>query len=439
MKPALRCRFRVWIPSLVSLLLLSAGPLLAEPLPLKRAVELALGHSAATGAAAADEQHAFASYREAHNQYLPQLSIGSGLGASWGFPLSLEGLAPSLFNVNSQSSIFNPALREFVRAAKTEWQAAEYQTKDQRNQTIQDTVLAYIELNKWESMLDTLRQEQADAAKMENMVKQRVDAGVDNQQDLSQARLSSARVRYRIAEANGSIDVLRTRLAQLTGVPAASIETVADSIPALPEVSQADDLAAKSVQANPAVQAAETRAVAEDYRARGEHKSMWPTFDFAAQYATLARYNNYDQYFQPNSFRRNNATVGVVIRFPFLNLSQHAHAQAADAEAIRAHKDAESAKNRVSEETLRLQRSVEQLAAAQEVASLEYQVAQGGMEAVQVKLDSGTATLHDLDDARSQSNERYYALQSANFELERAHVALLRSTGDLGTWLGISK
>ena len=81
-----------------------------ETLSLKRAVELALAHSPAAGEASADSQRAFASYREAKDQYLPQFLIGSGLGDSWGYPLSLEGSAPSLVNVTAQSALFNPAL-----------------------------------------------------------------------------------------------------------------------------------------------------------------------------------------------------------------------------------------------------------------------------------------------------------------------------------------
>ncbi len=104
----------------------------------------------------ADEQRVFASYREARNQYIPQLVVGSGLGKSWGFPLSLEGSAPSILNVNSQSTIFNPSIRDFVRAAKTDWSAATAQTKDQRNQVIQDTVLSYAELAKWETLVSSL-------------------------------------------------------------------------------------------------------------------------------------------------------------------------------------------------------------------------------------------------------------------------------------------
>jgi len=418
-------------------LLVAVPKLVAEPLPLQRAVQLALSHCTATGAASADEQRAFASYHEARNQYLPQVILGSGLGASWGFPLSLEGSAPSIINVNTQSALFNPALRDFVRAAKTEWKSSGMQTKDQRNQVIQDTVLSYAELRKWEALHDHLREEQAATLKMEQVVNERVQEGIDSSLARNKARLNTARVRMRIAEAQGALDVLRNRLSQMTGIPANSIETVPESIPPLPEVKQEDNLVGQALEVSPSVKAAEHHSIAQSFRARGEHRAMWPAVDFAGQYALLSRYNNYDQFYK--SFDRHNATLGVAIRFPFLSPSQHAHAAAADAEALRAKKDAEAAKNRVSEETLKLQRAVEQLSAAHEVADLEYQVAQSNLEASQVRMDAGTATLHDVEDARVQANERYNALQDTSFELQKARITLLRATDELAAWAGVGK
>jgi len=415
------------------------GILAAEQLPLKRAVELSLAHSTTMETSHIDEQRAFAAYREVRNQYLPQLAVGSGLGKSYGYPLSLEGSAPSIVNTTAQSALFNPALRDFVRAAKTEWQGTTVQTKDQRNQVIQDTVLSYAELSKWEMLMTHLSRDYEDALKTEQTVNQRILAGVDNPLLRNQARLNAARVYLHISQAQGAIDVLRNRLSQMTGLPAAAIETVPESIPALPEVTQEDNLAAKSAQDNPLIQLADIRASALALRARGEHRAMWPTVDFAAQYALLATFNNYQRYFQPNSFQQNNATVGVEIRFPFFNPSQRAHAQAADASALHARKDVEATKNQVSEQTLKLQRSVAQLAAAQQVVDLEYQIAKSNLDATQTRVDSGGATLHDLDDARSQVNERYDALQDTNFELQRARISLLRATGELEAWVGIQK
>jgi outer membrane protein TolC len=73
--------------------------------------------------------------------------------------------------------------------------------------------------------------------------------------------------------------------------------------------------------------------------------------------------------------------------------------------------------------------------AAQDVAQLEYQLAQSNLDAVQTRLDAGTATLKDIGDSRMQASERYLVLQDTSFELQRARVGLMRSTGELEKWI----
>jgi len=432
---------------LVAAVLVPAS-LFADPIPLKRVVELALAHASGAAIAAADEQRAAAGYRELKDSYIPQLSAGSGLGYSYGFPLGLEGSAPSLFNVNAQSALLNPSLRDFVRAAKIEAAAASLKNKDQRNQIIQDAALSYAELGKWEQRLAHLRETQAEADKMQAAVAQRVKEGVDSELDGTKARLSAARVRVRVAEAQGAADVLREHLSKLTGMPAGSIQTDPDSMPDFP-ASAPDTLPAPTAETSPAVQAAVEHARAQYLRAEGEHRAFWPSFDFAAQYALLSKFNNFQNYYIPSkpcavnsvtvlcvtdTFKQSNATIGIAIRFPFFNASQRARAQAADADALKASRQAEAARNQLSEESLRLQRLLAQLQAAQEVARLEYEIAEKNLSATQTRMDAGTANLHDLDDARSQLSERFIALQDVTLELQRSQLGLLRSTGDLEKW-----
>jgi outer membrane protein TolC len=424
---------------LVSISLASLGaalvPAVAETLSLKQAVGLALKHSTGALAAEADEQRAFAAYREAHDQYVPQVAIGSGVAKTWGYPLSLENSAPSIVNLTAQSPLINMALHDFVHAARVELQASSIQAKDQRNQVIQDTVLSYAELSKWVRLLVHFVEEEAQARKMETIVDERIREGVDNPLLRNQARLATARAHLRITQAQGAIEVLTRRLSELTGLAAPDISVAPESVPRLPVVQPHDDLASGAIASSPLVQAANSHALAEQLRARAEHRALWPTIDFASQYALLASFNNYENYFRLGSFQQHNATLGVVLRFPFLNLSQRAHAQAADAEAFHARNDVKVVENQVSEETLKLQRSVEQLAVAQQVADLEYQVAQSNLAAVEVRATSGTATVHDSEDARLQTGERYSALEDANFELERTQIALLRATGGLEAWV----
>ena len=422
---------------LLAVLLLPTS-LLAEPITLHHAVELALNHATSIGIAAADEQHASASYRVLRNSYIPQLTAGAGIGWSDGFPLSLEGAAPSLFNISAQSALINPALRDFIHAAQSDVTVSNLQIKDQRNQIIQDTVLTYAELAKWEQRLSRLHESETAAARMEAAVAQRVKEGVDSEVDRTRARLSVARVRLRLAEAGGAADVLREHLSKLTGLPTASVEIDPESVPSLPavtpEVKSEEDSTGKVADANPAVQAAVEHARAQYLRVRGERKSLWPSIDFAAQYANLATYNNYQRYYQPHSFQPNNATIGVAIHLPFLNYAQHARVQEAESEALKAKKQAEAARNQVSEETLRLERSVTQMQAARDVVELEYEIARKNVEAVRTRTESSTANLHDLDDAQTQASERLIKLQDVSFELERSQVALMRATGNLETW-----
>jgi outer membrane protein TolC len=404
----------------------------AEPLPLERAIRLALSHSTTSAIASADVQRAFASYRELRNNYVPQLVVGSGLGWSYGFPLSIEGSAPALVNAVAQSSVYNPAQRQYLGAAKIDWHASELQDKDQRNAVIQDVALTYAELAKWEARLVRLQQDEIQAKQMEQAVVERLQAGVDSTVDLNKAKLTAARVRLHRAEARGNADVLRRHLSTLTGLPVSSIEIAAETIPALPPVAAEEDLPAKALASSPALKFAEQHSLAEAMRASGEHRSLLPSVDFSAQYARLSTFNNYSQFYR--SFQADNATVGFALRIPIFNASQRARAAAAEAEALKAKKQAEAARNQVAEETLRLQRSAEQLEAAREVAELEYQMAQSGLEAAQTRIDVKTGTLHELGEARVQAAERYLLFQDADFEYQRVRLNLLRATGDLESW-----
>jgi outer membrane protein TolC len=430
---------RCLLLTLLSIFLTVASCFAAEPVPLKRIVELALSHSTTTAEADAAAQRAYSAYRETRNQYMPALMVGSGLGWTYGYPLSLEGSAPSIVNTTAQSSVINAALRDFVREARTEYKATMVQTKDQRDQVIQDATVSYAELSKWENLQAHLSEDYAAALKMEQYVNERIQEGVDSPAARTQARLSTARVYLHVSQAQGSIDVLRTHLSQLTGLSASEITTAPESIPDLPPVKQDQDLAAKAVDSSPSIRIAELHSQALTFAARGEHKAMWPTVDFAAQYALLATFNNYNVYFRQGTFQPNNASIGAVIRFPFFNPTQRARARAADADALQAEKKVQATRNQVSEQTLQLQRSVEELAAAQDVANLEYEVAKSDLSAAEIRVDQGTANIHDADQARTQMEERYNALQDANFQLERERILLLRATGDLANWVGVGK
>ncbi|MGA2903265.1 MAG: TolC family protein [Candidatus Korobacteraceae bacterium] len=405
----------------------------AAPISLRNAVELALQHSGVMGIAAINQWRARMVYEEARANYIPQVNVGSGLGYSYGFPLTLAGSAPSVVNFNSFQSVFNLSLRQDIKAARIEWKATSLDTQDKRDAVILDTALTYEEMDQLTAKTKALREAQTAAEKAQYISEQRLQEGVDSKLEVSRSQLLTARIRLRIAEAEGQADVLREHLAHLLGMPADSIVTEPASIPQMPLISQDDDLPARAVANSPTVKLAEQKVAAAQARAIGEHKAVYmPTVDLASQYAYLAKFNNYNLYYR--NYTANNFSGGMSLRIPIFNSIQKDRAQEAEADALTAKKQAELAKDRVREDTLKLQRSLRQLSAARDVAKLEWEVSQGDLEAVKGKVQTGEANTRDEQNAELDSDDKHAAYLDAEFELSRAQLQLLRLTGELENW-----
>ena len=152
----------VRVAALACALVLSCAPCMAadavavEPIPFRKAVDLALQHSGVMGIATLNQWRARKAYEEVRANYIPQLTIGSGLGYSYGFPLTLEGSAPSVVNFSSVQSFFNLSLRQFIKAAKIDWNATSLDVQDKRDSVILDTALTYAQLDQLTGKLKAL-------------------------------------------------------------------------------------------------------------------------------------------------------------------------------------------------------------------------------------------------------------------------------------------
>src|SRR5580765_8896142 len=240
-----------------------SAPVQDKPLAFRTAIELALRNSTTTGVALADISRARSSVTQSRDLYLPQVIAGSGLGASYGFPLSLEGAAPAIFNVNFQGALWNQSQTNNIKAAKSDVAATTAQNADRSNEVIMKPAVAYVQLDLLESSLSIQREQERAAAKFQDIVSQRVQAGLDSQMETARAQLVGARTRLDIAQTKAAADQLRMRLSQLTGIPANEIRTSTESIPELPAVPQDQDLASEAVKSSPVVKAADAAADAK--------------------------------------------------------------------------------------------------------------------------------------------------------------------------------
>ncbi len=430
----MRVHLRKALLSLAATALLAFGPPCpAEPVPFCKALQLALQHSGLLAISANSQRKARDAYEEARAVFLPTIVFGSGLGYTAGIPPSLEGSAPSIFNITSQQSLLNFAQRDFARAARNDLQATHFDIADKREEVILETATAYFELDTALEKLKALSAAAEAANRAEFITTQRLKEGLDSQVDLKKAQLNIAKVKMHVAEAQAVADVARQRLAHLTGLSADSIETVANSIPTPPEIDQDPALPARAAGNSPAVQFAQQKVVSAELRAHAETHLMFPSIDLASQYERLSsKLNNYAQYYK--SFTANSFAIGLSIRFPVTDFAQHAKSNGAAADLLRARLDARMTREQVSETALQMQRSLRQLAAARDVARLEYEVTQAGIDAVRAKMATGQANARDQENAQLDSSDRYSSYLDSQFQLARAILQLMRQTGDIEGW-----
>src|SRR5437763_7621528 len=110
---------------------------------LRQAVEQAVKQNADVALARLDEEKAHAAIREARGPFMPRLVVGSGLAYSNGFPMSIEGSAPSVVQANAQQFLFNRPQNYRVAQAREDARGAAFGVTNKREEVAYRTAALY--------------------------------------------------------------------------------------------------------------------------------------------------------------------------------------------------------------------------------------------------------------------------------------------------------
>ncbi|MHB1022491.1 MAG: TolC family protein [Acidobacteriaceae bacterium] len=417
----------------IAALCLSTGYAAAQ-VSLYTAVDLALRNSHKVQMAVAEEQRAEGALSQSKDAFVPSVTFGSSLGYSYGFPIG----QPSIYNLAAQSLVFNFSQLDYIRSARDGVQSSRLSLENMRQQVAEDAALTYIHLDKSLKEQSALDDEYAAATRLVSIVEQRLNAGLDSKTDYTQARLTAAQIHLKQIHIQDDIASLREHMAHLTGLPATDLTTEPESIPAAPQFPSNARLA---VNNDPGVQAAYANAHSKLQTSFGDARQMLhPEVDFSVQYSRYARFNNYADYYK--NFQENNLGIGVQITLPLFDASRRARAAQSAAEAVRARHEADQMRNQAAENTLSLEHGLRELAAQQQVASLERELAQDQLDSVLTQIKSGSGTPNatpltpkDEEQARIAERQKYINLLDVDFQLTQAQLNLLRATGRLESWV----
>jgi len=398
------------------------------------AIDLALKNSPRVQGAQAEIDRARAALDQTKDVYVPSLSIGSGLGYTYGFPFG----APSLFNVSSQSLLFDQSQKNYVRAARAGLESANHHLSQIREEVMGDAATTYITLDADLERIGAAREESGFADSLTQIVEQRLGAGQDTQMELTRSQLTAANLRLRKIQLEDDADNQRDHLSRLIGLPFNDITTIHSSIPMLKDF---DGTPPKETVLPESIRAAYSDAEAKQQSAFGDDRKIFrPQIGLGIQYSRLASFNNYQDYYRAGSFTNyNNLQVGLQFTLPIFDMTKRAKARESLADARRSLHDADQARSQFFEGRHKLNNAVRELQARAEVASLQRELAQNQVDVVRVQAqtNAGAApvTPKDEQNAHIQERARYLDYLDADLQLRQTEIDLLRLNGNLESWL----
>ena len=403
-------------------------PAQAQRLTLRQAVAQGVERSREVALARLRYEAAQRETGVSRSQFLPNLYAGSGAAYSSGFPLAAGGGAPAIVSVTYNQALFDPLAKSEVRAAEQRQEQLRLALDVARDTVIVRVASAYLELAKVRRSGELVLRERESAARILAFTRQRAGAGLELPIEVTRAQLTAARIEQSIARLEDREEALAEQLRADLGLgPDQPLEVAAEDLPV--PGNTAADFVSRVVQASLAVQQAASEREAMAARLQGERGSRWPTFSVSGQYNVLAKFNDYDVFF--NKFQRNNFVAGVQIRIPIFAARTSSGIAAAQANLAAAEMAVEAKRSEVSLDVRHRARQGRETDTAREVARLELELAQQSLGVLQAQFNQGRASLRDLEAAQLEQNDKWLAFLDADFARQQAQLELMRATGQV--------
>jgi outer membrane protein TolC len=418
----------------LAVLMTAAADAPPDALTLKQAVEMALAGNDEIKIAAAQEKQAAKAVELAKARYIPTVIAGSGLAYTHGMPLSIGGSAPSLINVGADSLLFNLPHRYAVRGLQAESRAAGAAGVGRRDDVVWRTASTYLELDKSTRALEVARRETDSLKKLEALTAERVQTGVDIPAELNRAKLFTARNRQKIVGLEGQVAMAESTLKALLGVPEErSVKTVPDSFQPAEETSDAaaeQRAIARALEGSPEIRRLREMVTAKEAMVQSAQREKYPTADLVGQYALVSNFNGYADFYR--RFERHNVEFGLSVRFPIFDKPRiDAKVGQAEAELAEARHNLENRKRNIMLEVRKLFQRTRSAEAAREVARLDLELARETTRVLLAKFEEGRTSSRELEQARLDESAKWNALLDSGFDMDRARLDLLKTTGEI--------
>jgi outer membrane protein TolC len=399
-------------------------------LTLREALDIASRQNPDIALAHLDQQRAEQGIKVAQDPFRPKLYGGSGLAYTYGYPNSIDGNAPSIFEAKTDMALYNRPDTYLLSESKELARGADLGAQAKADDVAYRTASLFLDARQAENITETVSAEIPNLRKVVDVASSQVSEGVQLPLELKRASVSLEVAQQRLDNARLDTDYLEMMLAVTLGYPVTDrVHPIESKLPDVPEPGSEEDATRVALRNNKELRQMESNVLAKQLELRSYKAARLPQVNLVAQYALFAKYN-YAQYFQ--KFQSNNFQIGASITIPLLigsSFSGRADQASTDMQKIRIEMD--QVRNRVTTDTRHTYQDWKRAQESLHLAHMQLDLAREQLTVLLAQNIEGRVPTTTLEQARLAESDQWIALYEAENTVLRAQLAILRQMGTL--------
>lgn len=406
-------------------------------LTLEQTMQLAWKQNPDVVLARLDQQRAQQGVRIALDPFRPKVYGGSGLAYTYGYPNTINGNAPSLFQMRTDMALFNRPDKYALASSREQVIAAGFAAESKGDDAAYQVADLYLTAESLEQQSEALTTQIPSLQKVADAMKAAVADGSELPLEEKRADVNLAMSQERLDSARLDADYYEMMLAVTLGYPASDrVKPETSAPPAFSTPATEAEAADLAVKNNRELRQMEANVAAKQLDAKSAKAQRLPKVDLVAQYALFLK-NTYEQYFPANKFQYNNAQLGASITVPFLTGSAiHAALDQAEIDLEKLRVQTEQVRARILSNTQRDYQQEQKAEEIQKLARLQLDLAREQVNVLLAQFNEGRVPMSRLEQARAEESDRWISLYDSDAQVTRAKLAILRETGTLLSTIG---
>src|SRR5580700_8237962 len=400
-------------------------------LTLRQALDRALEQNPDVLLARLDQQKARDQILIAKDPFYPKVYGGGGYAWTNGYPVSIDGNPPSIFQAHTDMSLFDRAQSYKVAEAKEGLRGSAFDVTRQQEEAAYRVASLYLDAEQAAHSFDAAQQQIESLTK----VKALIDARVAEGRELS---IASMRADLNLKKAKHTADVLHqnliiaeTSLAQVLGMApddrarAAGEERAAIALPVSEDASIEEAL-----EHSPELRRLESNMQMKTLEIKGYHAARLPKVNVVAQDNVFAKYN-YTSAIE-GTFRTNNPELGASVTIPLLiGKTARAYSSQAEAEVAKMRIEVGRTRSRITADLRRAYQEVKSAESSRQLARDDLDLTREQLSMDLAQYEEGKLLLAQVETLRATENEKFLVYYASRQTVERARLNVLRLSGTL--------